>query len=59
MLQSKWLNLVLHIDFMTLHILKLEFCFILLEVIMYSEASSQDFVKNHQFNVLYHVLKIF
>jgi len=52
MLKSKWLNLVLDVDFMTLNILKLEISFIFLEFITYLMASSQNFVENHQFNVI-------
>ena len=52
MLKSKYLTLVLDIDFMTLTILKLEFSFIFLEFIIYLRASSQNFVENHQFNVI-------
>ena len=44
MLKSKWLSLVLDIDFMTLTILKLEFSFIFLEFVIYLRASWQDFV---------------
>ena len=51
MLKNKWLSLVLDVDFMTLTILKLEF-FIFLEFIIYLRASPQNFVKNHQFNVI-------
>ena len=43
MLKSKWLSLVLDVDFMTLTILKLEFSFIFLE--FYLRASSQNFAK--------------
>ena len=52
MLKSKWLIMVLYVDFMTLTILKLEFSFIFLEFIIYLRVSSQNFVKNHQFNVI-------
>ena len=51
MLKSNWLSLVLGVDFMTLTILKLEF-FIFLEIIIYSKASSQNFLENHQSNVI-------
>ena len=51
MLKSKWFNLVLDIDFMTLNILKLDFFCIFLELIINMRASSQNFVENHQFNV--------
>jgi hypothetical protein len=52
MLKSKWLNLVLDVDFITLTILKLEFSFIFIEFIVYLRASSQNFVENHHFNVI-------
>ena len=52
MLKSKWLSLVVDIDFMNLIILKLEFSFIFLEFIIYFRASSQNFMKNHQCNVI-------
>ena len=52
MLKSKWLSLVLDVDFMTLTLLKLEFSFIFLEFIVYLRASSQNFVENHQFNII-------
>ena len=52
MLKSKWLSLVLDIDFMTLTILNLEFSFIFLEFIISLRASSQNFVENHQFNII-------
>ena len=51
MLKSKWLSMVLDVDFMTLTILKLEFSFIFFEFIIYLRASSQSFYENHQFNV--------
>ena len=44
--------MVLDVDFITLTILKLEFSFIFLEFIIYLRASSQNFVENHQFNVI-------
>ena len=52
MLKSKWLSLGLDIDFMTLTILKLEFSFISLEFNICLRASSQNYVENHQFNVI-------
>ena len=52
MLKSKWLSLVLDVDFMTLTVLKLEFSFIFLEIIIYLRASSQNFVENNQFYVI-------
>ena len=55
MLKSKWLSLVLDVDFMTLSILK----FIFLEFIIYLKASSQNFVRNHQFHVFYQNLNQF
>ena len=51
MLKSNWLSPVLGVDFMTLAILELEF-FTFLEFIIYSNASSQNFVEYHQFNVI-------
>ena len=49
MLESKWLSLILDVDFMTLTIFKLEFLFpsIFLESIIYLWASSQNFVENY------------
>ena len=38
MLKSKWLGMVLDVDFMTLTILKLEFSFVFLEFIVYFEG---------------------
>ena len=52
MLKRKWFGLVLDVNFMTLIILKLEFFFILLEFIIYLRASSQNFVENHELNVI-------
>ena len=52
MLKSKWLTMVLDIDFMTLTILMLEFSFIFIEFIIYLRAPSQNFVENHQFHVI-------
>ena len=52
MLRCKWLSLVLDVDLMTLTILKLEFSFMFLEFIIYLRASSQNFVENHQSNVI-------
>ena len=52
MLQSKWLSLVLDVDFMPLTILKLEFSFIFFEFIIYLMASSQNFMENYQFNII-------
>ena len=52
MLKSKWLSMILDIDFMTLPILKMEFYFIILECIIYLRALSQNFVENHHFNVI-------
>ena len=51
MLKSKWLDLVLDVDFMTLNILELDFFFTLLYFIIHFKASSQ-FVENHQFDVI-------
>ena len=51
-LEKNWLSMVLDVDFMTLTILKLVFSFIFLELIIYLRASSQDFVENHQFDVV-------
>ena len=42
---------------MTFTIFKLEFSFIFLEFIIYLRASSQNFVVNHQFNVILLYLK--
>ena len=50
MLKSKWLNLVLNVNFMTLNVLKLDL-FIFLEFIIYLRASSQSLVENHNFYV--------
>ena len=47
MLKSKLLSLVLDIDFMTLTI-----SFTFLEFIIYLRASLQNFVENHQYNVI-------
>ena len=44
--------MVLDVDFMTLTILNLEFSFIFLEFIISLRASSQNFVENHQFNII-------
>ena len=52
MLKSKWLSLILSVNFMTLAILKLESSFIFLEFTIYLRATSHDFVENHQFNVI-------
>ena len=52
LLKSKWLSLVLDVDFMTLTNLELEFSFIFLEFIIYLRATSQNFVENHQFNII-------
>ena len=52
MLKSKWLSLVLDVDFMTLASLNLEFSFIFLEFIISLRASSQNFVENHQFRLI-------
>ena len=54
MLKSKWLNLVLDVDFMTLKILKLKFDFIFLEFIsLYtSRHHHKKKIGYHQFNVL-------
>ena len=57
MLKRKWLSLILDVDFMTLTIFKLELSFIFLEFIIYLRASSQNFVVNHQFNVILLYLK--
>ena len=43
MSKSKWFSVVLAIEFMTLTILKLEFSFIFLEVIIYLRELSQTF----------------
>ena len=59
MLKSKWLSLVLNVNFMTLTILKLEFSSIFLESIMYLRASSQNFVENHHLMYFYHILNKF
>ena len=48
--QSKWLSLVLDIDFMTLTILKFDFSIMFLDFIIYLRVSSQNFVEDHQFN---------
>ena len=45
MIKSKWLSLVLDVDFLTLIILKLEFSFIFLEFVIYLRASSQNLWK--------------
>ena len=52
MLKSKWLSMVLDVNFMTLIVLKLEYSYIFLESIIYLRASSQNFVENHQLNVI-------
>ena len=52
MFKSKWLILVLDVDFMSFTILKLKFSFIFLEFGVYLRASSQNFVENHHFNVI-------
>ena len=52
MLKSEWLTLILDVDLMTLTILKLEFSFIFLEFTIHLRASSQNFVENHQINVI-------
>ena len=52
MFKSKWLTLVLDVGFLTLTILKLEFSSTFLEFIVYLRASSQNFVGNHQNNVM-------
>ena len=57
MLKSKWLSLILNVDFMTLTILKLEFFSIFLEFIMYLRASSQNFVENNNFYIILSYLK--
>ena len=43
---------ILDIYFMTLTILKLEICVKFLVWIIYLRASSQNFVENHQFNII-------
>ena len=58
MLKSKWLSLVLDVDFMTLTILKLKLSFIYLEFIIYLRAPSQNVVGNHQFNVILSYFKL-
>jgi hypothetical protein len=40
------------LDFMTLIILNLEISFIFLEFVICLRASSQNFMENHQFNVI-------
>ena len=53
MLKSTWLNLVLNMDLMTLHVLKLEFfLFLFLEFIVYLRSPSQNFVENLHFDVI-------
>ena len=52
MLKSKWLSMLLDVDFMTLTISKLEFSFIFLVFIVYLRASLWNFVENHQFYVI-------
>ena len=52
MLKSKWLSLILDVDFMTLTIFELKFSFIFLELVIYLRASSQNFGEVHQFNVI-------
>ena len=51
MSKSKWLSLVLDVNFMTLTIFILELSSIFLILIIYLRASSQNFVGIHQFNV--------
>ena len=51
MLKRKWLNLVLDVNFMTLHILKVEYFFMFLEFIIYLWTSSQNFVENLLFSL--------
>ena len=52
MLKRKWLNLVLDVNFMTLHILKVEYFFMFLEFIIYLWTSSQNFVENLLFSLV-------
>ena len=52
MLKSKWLSLVLDVDYMTSTTLKLETSFLFLEFIINLRASPQNFVENHQFIVI-------
>ena len=51
MLKSKWLNLILDVDFVTLNVLKLEIS-IYLGFIIHLSASSRKFEENHQFYVV-------
>ena len=59
MFKNKWLGLVLEVDFMTLTNLKFKFSFMFLEFNMYLRAWSQNFVKNHQFDVILSYFKHF
>ena len=52
MLKSKWLSLVLNVDFMTLTILKLDFFSIFLESIVFLKAMSQNLVEKPSINVI-------
>ena len=50
--KSKWLDLVLDINFMPLSIFDLNFFFIFLESIIQLRSSSNIFVGYHRFNVI-------
>ena len=59
MLKSKWVSLNLDIDLMTLIILQLEFSFIFLKFTIYLRLLLENFVENHQFNVISSYFKQF
>ena len=52
MLKTECLSLVLGVHFMTLIVLKLEYSFNFPWFIIDLKASSQNFVENHQFDVI-------